>query len=78
MRMCREILQFIAYKRFFFCENLAHTQAKNAGFGWVMMRSSDSGFGRRGGFQDCGKMRGNGEEMGRRQAIIGLKYNPQS
>jgi len=31
-----------------------------------------------GGFQDCGKMEENGEEMGRRQAIIGLKYNSQS
>jgi len=31
-----------------------------------------------GGFQDCGKMEENGEEMGRKWSIIGLKYNPQS
>jgi len=46
----------------FFCENLTHTKAI-----W-----------KAGGFQDCGKMEENRGEMGRKQAIIGLKYNPQS
>nr|QNO47217.1 hypothetical protein ADAEDOLL_00023 [Methanosarcinales archaeon ANME-2c ERB4]QNO47313.1 hypothetical protein JBNABBKG_00006 [Methanosarcinales archaeon ANME-2c ERB4] len=62
--MCREILQFIAYKYFFFCENLTHTKAKKAGFGWVMMRSLDSGFGRREDFRIAGKWRRTGEKWG--------------
>jgi hypothetical protein len=53
--MCREILQFIAYKCFFFRENLTHTQSKKVGFGWVVMRSLDSGFGRRKDFRIAGK-----------------------
>jgi len=53
--MCREILQFIAYKCFFFHENLTHTQSKKVGYGGVVMRPLDSGFGRKGDFRIAGK-----------------------
>ena len=53
--MCREILQFIAYKGFFFHENLTHTQSKKVGYGAVVMRPLDSGFGRKGDFRIAGK-----------------------
>ena len=42
------------------------------------MRSLDSGFWGMGTFHDCGKMRADRTEMGRRWSIIGLKYNSQS
>ena len=62
----------------FFMKTLHIHRQEKASFEWVMMRSLDSGFGGTRGFHDCGKMRADGEEMGRRLSISGLKYNSQS
>jgi hypothetical protein len=68
--MCREILQFIAYKCFFFHENLTHTQSKKVGFGWVVMRSLDSGFGRKGDFRIAGKWGRMGKKWGAGRRLL--------
>jgi len=60
--MCREILQFIAYKCFFLNKNLTHTQAKKVGFGWVMRSSLDSAFLGRWDFRIAGKWGEKGEK----------------